>query len=101
MDAVGRPTDEEFDRLKELVEEYFVGSSWAIEVRCWDDDDVHLTAYSTIGTNCDEGYPLAIAYHRQNIIYERQEGHCHYENRVRYQASSRPNRILNREEIEW
>ena len=101
MKQVGHPTDEEFERLKELVDEYFVGDRWAIEVRCWDDGDVHLTAYSTIGTNCDDGYPLAISWHRQNIIYERQAEHCHYENRVRYQASSRPSRVLNRQEIDF
>jgi hypothetical protein len=101
MKEVGRPTEEELDRLEELVEQYFVGDSWAVEIRCWDDDDVHLTAYSTIGTNCNEGYPLSVAWHRQNIIYERQSGHCHYENRLRSQTSSQPDRTLNRVEIDW
>jgi hypothetical protein len=32
---------------------------------------------------------------------KREADHCHYENRVGYQTSSRPNRVLNRIEIDF
>lgn len=100
MNEVGRPTEEEFDRLEELVEQYFVGDKWAVEIRCWDDSDVHLIAYSTIGTNCTEGYPVEVMYHRQNIIYKREDDICYYSNKIRT-MDNRPNRELNRIYLEW
>lgn len=101
MNEVGRPTSEELDRMEELVDEYFVGDSWATEIRCWDDGDVHINAYSTLGTNYDDGYPVEVRYHRQNILYKREDNECFYKNVVELMTSSRPKMELNRIEIDW
>lgn len=99
LSDVGRPTEAEFDRLEELVDEYFVGDSWAIECRCWDDGDVHLTAYSTIGTNCTDGYPIEVAWHRQYLHYQREEESCKYSNKLSLMGP--PDRTLKTFEVEW
>ena len=80
MKRIGRPTEAELDRIEELVDEYFVGDSWALDAKFWDDGDIHLTAYSTLGTNCNEGYPIEVINHRQVILYKRQSGDCYYIN---------------------
>lgn len=98
--TVGRPTDAELDRMEELVDEYFVGDNYAIKINCWDDGDVHLTAYSTIGTNCSEGYPMEVLEHRQIIEYKRDDETCLYRNFVRREWPG-PNQELDRERIEF
>jgi hypothetical protein len=100
MRSIGRPTEEEIDRLKELAEQYFVGDKWAIKAKLWDDDDVHLEAFSTIGTSHAAGYEDTVAHHRQIIRYERQSQLCEYENRVSY-ASSHRSKKLNEFYIDW
>lgn len=101
MRELGRPTDEELDRIEELADEYFRSDRWAVEVRCWDDGDVHLIAYSTLGTNVSEGYPIDVRSHKQLIIYERESGHAHYQNKVNYQTNMKPDKLLNRIEIDF
>jgi hypothetical protein len=100
MNEIGRPTDEELDRMEELADQYFVGDKWGLDAKFWDDGDVHLTAYSTIGTNNDDGYPMEALHHRQLIIYEREDDECWYVNKVKI-SHPRPNRELNRVEIDF
>ncbi len=100
MKSVGRPTEAELNRLKELVEQYFVGDRWAVNAEFWDDGDVHLEAFSTIGTSHAAGYDDNVAYHRQIIRYERQSQLCEYENRVSYSGSYRI-KVLNEFHIDW
>lgn len=100
MRSVGRPTEAELDRLEELVDQYFVGDRWAIDAKLWDDGDVHLEAFSTIGTSHAAGYDENVASHRQIIRYERQSQLCEYENRVSYAGSYR-RKILKEFYIDW
>ena len=100
MNKIGRPTTDELDRIEELVDEYFVGDSWALDAKFWDDGDVHLTAYSTLGTNFNDGYPRNALDHKQFILYERQDGEAEYINRVNM-ASPLPDKELNRISIDW
>jgi hypothetical protein len=100
MDKVGRPTDSEISRMEELVNTYFGGERWAIEAKFWDDGDVHLEAYSTIGTGFERDYPNNVSHHRQLIRYERESGKCTYLNRVTYTDRMRV-RDLNRLELDW
>lgn len=100
MKDIARPTDEELNRMEELAREYFVIDSWAIDSKLWDDGDVHLTAYSTLATNVDDGYKTKHLHHRQTIHYQREGEYCHYKNVVTLQ-SPEPDRVLNMIEIEW
>lgn len=100
MNEIGRPTEQELDRMEELVDQYFVGDTWGLDAKFWDDGDVHLTAYSTLGTNFSDGYPIEILEHKQLIIYERFDEEAIYINRLRV-GSPRPNRELDRIELEW
>lgn len=100
MKEIGRPTDEELNRLEELVNEIFVGESWGVAATFWDDDDVHLRAYSTIGTNVREGYPMHVISHKQEIIYEREDEEAIYRNKVEMEHP-RENNILQQRELDW
>lgn len=91
-------TDEEISMVEELVEEMFVGDNYAINITAWDDGDVHIEAHSTIGTNCNEGYPMYVVYHRQIIEYERYDNELLYWNIVRA-ANPKPSKVLNRIEL--
>lgn len=74
MNSIGRPTDDEIARLEALADKYFVRDRWAIEARLWDDGDVHMCAYSTIGTGDIDAYPDEVFNHQQVIEYERGDG---------------------------
>jgi hypothetical protein len=100
LNEIARPTDEELDRIEELVDEYFVGEKWGLDAKFWDDGDVHLTAYSTLGTNCNEGYPMEVINHRQVIVYQREAGDCFYINEARIDAP-RCNQELNQINIDF
>jgi hypothetical protein len=97
---IGRPTEDELDRMEELVNELFVGDSWGLAATFWDDRDVHLRAYSTLGSNVYEGYPMYVISHKQEIIYERQDDEAVYRNRVEMEHP-RQNKILQQRDIEW
>lgn len=84
MNPVGRPKDSEMDRVSGLAKEYFVSDDWSIEVKCWDDGDVHIEAYSTLGVGFAVGYPSDVHYHRQIVRYKRDESVCNYINAVYY-----------------
>lgn len=99
MKQIARPTKSEIDRLEELANQYFVGEHWAIEAKFWDDGDIHLEAFSTIGVGQDTGYPKSVAYHRQILRYERQSNLCEYENIV--MQSNNHSRVLNEFWIDW
>lgn len=86
--------------MEELVDEYFVLDDYAIEVKCWDDGDVHISAFSTIGTNHDGNYPQDVLQHRQIIRYCRDDDTCLYQNVVR-RSWPAPDQELDREEIEF
>ena len=96
---VGRPTESEIDRIEELANRLFVDDSWTINSKMWDDGDVHLTAYSTVGTSYDEGYPSEVVHHRQFIIYERFNEEAVYLNKLRLHHP-RPDRELDRRELD-
>lgn len=98
--TVGRPSEVEIDRMEELVDELFVGDQYAIKANFWDDGDVHMTAFSTIGTNIDEGYPMDALEHRQTIRYHRDDDVCIYQNVVRHEFPS-PNQVLERREVDF
>jgi len=98
MNRIGRPTEEELDRMEAFAEEYFVGDRWAIDAMLWDDGDVHLEAFSTLGTSHDRGYGPNIASHRQIIRYERSTSRWVYINKV-ITTGSNKNRYLIEEEI--
>mgnify|MGYP000294044871 CR=1 FL=1 len=100
MNEIGRPTDEELDRMEELVEELFVGDSWGLAATFWDDSDVHLRAYSTLGTNLNEGYPMYVISHKQEIIYERHGGEAVYRNRVEMEHP-REDVMLQQYDLDW
>lgn len=100
MNEIGRPTSDELDRIEELAEQYFVGESWSIDAKFWDDGDIHLTAYSTLGTNCYDAYPIEVLRHRQYIIYERYDEEALYLNKLEI-SHPRPDRELNRIELDW
>jgi len=93
-------TDAERERIYELIDKYFVGDRFSIDERLWDDGDAHITVYSTLGTNCNEGYPMRAIAHRQILEYERKAGTCVYRNFVRME-NPRPQKVLNRVEIEF
>jgi len=86
MKQIGRPTEEELDRLETFAEEYFVGGRWAIDAKLWDDGDVHLEAFSTLGTSFDRGYDEDVKAHRQIIRYERSTNRWVYINKVSYRG---------------
>lgn len=100
MKTIGRPQEEELDRMEELVDELFVGDSWGIAATFWDDEDVHLRAYSTLGTNVYEGYPMYVISHKQEIIYEREDNEAVYRNRVEMEHP-REDRTLEQRELDW
>lgn len=94
-----RPTDAELGRVEELIEELFVGSRYSIDIRLWDDGDVHITAYSTLGTNMTDGYPPDTYQHRQVIEYEREAEMLLYRNYLK-RMHPKPSCELNRIEFE-
>jgi len=100
MNDIGRPTDEELDRMEELVDELFVGHSWGLAATFWDDDDVHLRAYSTLGTNFNDGYPMYVISHKQEIIYERQDSEAVYRNRIEMEHP-REDKTLEQRDLDW
>lgn len=93
-------TEAERERMYELIDQFFVGESFSIDERLWDDGDAHITAYSTVGTNCTEGYPMRVIAHRQIIEYERAAETCVYRNFVRLE-NPRPQKVLNRVDIDF
>jgi len=100
MRQIGRPTDEELDRIEALAEEYFSGERWAVEAKFWDDGDVHLEAFCTIGTSFDSGYDKSVRFHRQILRYERSANQCTYTNKV-VRSDESAVQYLNEIEIEW
>jgi len=97
---IGRPTDEELDRMEALAEAYFSGERWAVEAKLWDDGDVHLEAFCTLGTSFEPGYDNSVRYHRQILIYERSANTCTYINKVSRFGESQV-QYLNEEAIDW
>jgi len=98
MNEIGRPTEEELDRMEAFAEEYFVGDRWAIDAMLWDDGDVHLEAFSTLGTSFERGYDEDVKAHRQIIKYERGPKQWVYINKVSY-TGARPSKYLTEEVI--
>lgn len=98
MNEIGRPTDEELDQMQSFAEEYFVGDRWAIDASLWDDGDVHLEAFSTLGTSFDRGYDETVKAHRQIIKYERSASRWVYINKVAY-TGARPSQYLTEDVI--
>lgn len=98
MNEIGRPTEEELDRMEAFVEEYFVGDRWAIDAKLWDDGDVHLEAFSTLGTSFERGYDEGVKAHRQIIKYERGPNQWVYINKVSY-TGARKSKYLKEEVI--
>lgn len=96
--TVGRPTDAEFDMMERLIDDLFVKDTHMMEVKCWRDGDVHITAMSTLGTNTNEGYPIDVKWHRQNIVYRREMGKIVYTNVVE-RMDLKPDKTLDRREI--
>lgn len=97
--TVGRPTDDEIDRVEELVEEHFGDNPYGIKVKLWNDGDVHMVAYSTIATNCTGGVPKGVLEHRETIKYERGDV-CIYREYYRKEFPEQ-NEVLERTEIDF
>jgi len=89
MNKIGRPTHEEINRIEELADKYFEEDiPWAVESKFWDDGDVHLEAYQTLGTGADRGYNGDVNNHRNIIYYRRDDGFAKYVERVQYNHTS-------------
>jgi len=103
MNDVGVITEEEHERIKEAVEKHFVGDTWAIEASLWDDGDVHLEAFSTIGNSNHAGYSDDVWNHQQVIVYERDDV-FKYQNRVEYRCEGhrvKEMQVLQEKELDW
>ena len=103
MRSVGRPAGEELDRIEELAEMYFHKDRWAIDAFFWDDGDVHIEAFSTIGTGYEHAYPDEVNNHRQIIVYERDAEILKYKNRIELKNDNIGSRVrvLNEIKLEW
>jgi hypothetical protein len=100
MKYIGRPTDEELDRIEELAEAYFLGEWWTVEAKLWDDGDVHLEAFCTLGTSFEQRYDNSVRYHRQVLRYERSSNSCTYINKVSRHGESQA-QYLKEKVINW